>query len=619
MDTENRNLNPTWACPNCETKNYGQKCVVCGTSRPLKQRSSSRNIPNRNSISFQGTYSGVSVKGHKQAEKPKRLNVILSSALTCALLLTIILIAVFHGEPQDKQANVSTENDSSVPAAITQSQLLVPKLDSLSKEEAIAVLSKTGIQNYSFEYEYSETVPEGVICRQSANEGTQLSDTEALLVFVSKGSEYVIVPDVMKKTKSEAEKIIAALQLEFEFQYEQCDEVEKDYVFRQSIPGGANVKIGSTIVLDVCSDRLTIPVPNVVGQSKANANSSLAGQGFMVNFAEEYHDIVSEGCVISQMPLANSFQEKGTYINIVLSKGPKPVETVPPTTEPSPISITVSFNPVGGYVGTSSKTVTVSSKYGNLPIPSKDTYSFDGWYTSEAGGSYIDSSTIVSSASSHTLYAHWSSNRYSDWVSDLPSDVLNNRSSYHIEERVEYQSRVRSTITSNSSELAGWTRISSDRTGWSDWSSWQTSPIYASTGREVNTQTIPAITKTVYCYDRWYGRNSPNDYYYSSYGNGVWKNHETYECDSPLPKDHVTDGYQCYKGPGGSINNPYWWNETTKTVEVSPAYTQYQYRDAIYTYTFEQWGNWSSWQTTPISGDGNTQVQTRTLYRYVQK
>ena len=41
---------------------------------------------------------------------------------------------------------------------------------------------------------------------------------------------------------------------------------------------------------------------------------------------------------------------------------------------------TLTFNANGGTVGTASKTVTYGHAYGELPIPTRTGYNFDGWY-----------------------------------------------------------------------------------------------------------------------------------------------------------------------------------------------------------------------------------------------
>jgi len=76
--------------------------------------------------------------------------------------------------------------------------------------------------------------------------------------------------------------------------------------------------------------------------------------------------------------------------------------------------VTVSFNANGGSVSTTSKEVTVGQEYGKLPQPQKDGYDFEGWYTEQTGGAIVTSSTIVSSAINHTLYAHWKERKSDD-------------------------------------------------------------------------------------------------------------------------------------------------------------------------------------------------------------
>ena len=73
---------------------------------------------------------------------------------------------------------------------------------------------------------------------------------------------------------------------------------------------------------------------------------------------------------------------------------------------------TVSFDANGGTCPTASKEVNFNSAYGTLPIPTRTGYGFDGWFTSAQGGSTVDADTVMSTASNHTLYAHWSANAY---------------------------------------------------------------------------------------------------------------------------------------------------------------------------------------------------------------
>lgn len=73
----------------------------------------------------------------------------------------------------------------------------------------------------------------------------------------------------------------------------------------------------------------------------------------------------------------------------------------------------VVFDPNGGSVDTSSKEVVYGQAYGELPVPVRRSYSFEGWYTSADDGELVTSETIVKSLKGHTLYAHW---KLSDFV-----------------------------------------------------------------------------------------------------------------------------------------------------------------------------------------------------------
>ena len=67
----------------------------------------------------------------------------------------------------------------------------------------------------------------------------------------------------------------------------------------------------------------------------------------------------------------------------------------------------VTFNPNGGAVSPTSKTVTYGEPYGTLPTPQREGYGFLGWYTAASGGSKITATSTVSITANQTLYAHW--------------------------------------------------------------------------------------------------------------------------------------------------------------------------------------------------------------------
>lgn len=70
-------------------------------------------------------------------------------------------------------------------------------------------------------------------------------------------------------------------------------------------------------------------------------------------------------------------------------------------------SVTLNFDANGGTVSPSSQVVEYNKAYGSLPVPYRQGYSFNGWYTLSSGGTLVSATTIVPTLSEHTIYAQW--------------------------------------------------------------------------------------------------------------------------------------------------------------------------------------------------------------------
>jgi uncharacterized repeat protein (TIGR02543 family) len=74
---------------------------------------------------------------------------------------------------------------------------------------------------------------------------------------------------------------------------------------------------------------------------------------------------------------------------------------------------TLTINPQGGTYNSSTsnatKTMTFDSTNNNdIGVPTRDGYTFAGWYTSASGGTAVTASTVVNTANNHSIFAHWS-------------------------------------------------------------------------------------------------------------------------------------------------------------------------------------------------------------------
>lgn len=76
---------------------------------------------------------------------------------------------------------------------------------------------------------------------------------------------------------------------------------------------------------------------------------------------------------------------------------------------------TLNFNANGGTVNRSLKYVLNGRTYGELPVPAREGFDFEGWYTSASGGTLVTEDTVTSHIGIKTLYAHWSSGHTHTW------------------------------------------------------------------------------------------------------------------------------------------------------------------------------------------------------------
>lgn len=84
---------------------------------------------------------------------------------------------------------------------------------------------------------------------------------------------------------------------------------------------------------------------------------------------------------------------------------------------------TVTFDPDGGQVNSTSKKVRNEGKYGELPTPTKIGYTFKGWINSN--GDKITSTTTVDLSADETLTADWEENTYTITFNPGPNGTVN--------------------------------------------------------------------------------------------------------------------------------------------------------------------------------------------------
>lgn len=247
----------------------------------------------------------------------------------------------------------------------------------------------------------------------------------------------------------------------------------------------------------------------------------------------------------------------------------------------------VYFNPNGGKVGTENKTVGYQQVYGGLPTPTRDYYTFDGWYTAASGGQQVTASTTCSSSADVTLYAHWTLNPLSNWVaeSSVPEEAK------IAEEKWNYT--LREYTTSAQTSYSGWTKYDTKRTSWGT----KQGPVYSNPSNGVRNVTSEQYVtssnyKTVYVYYRWTVGSADTGTSYGNNKTGTYTKH-TYRFDYQLTipaSDNPRYYAYYYTAPNGNTKQGKYKSvlfSGTEQVKVSDNYgTRWYYQEPVYTYYY---------------------------------
>ncbi len=101
------------------------------------------------------------------------------------------------------------------------------------------------------------------------------------------------------------------------------DEYEKGQIMKQYPSDGQSVKKGSTIILTISQGQQPIEVPNVDGQTEANAQAKIVEKGLIWDPVYAFSDVYAKGEVISTSPVRGTIVKAGDKVTVTISNGPE--------------------------------------------------------------------------------------------------------------------------------------------------------------------------------------------------------------------------------------------------------------------------------------------------------
>jgi serine/threonine-protein kinase len=162
-------------------------------------------------------------------------------------------------------------------------------------------------------------------------------------LLLSTGVEQVAVPDVKGKSFEEASSQLQAKGFQVQRNDQVTDSADPGTVVKQDPGAGSKIDKGSTVTLAVAKEPQQVDVPDVTGETQADAVTRLSKQGFEIRTREQPVDSQEgDGVVLEQNPAAGR-AKRGSTVTITVGKfdpslapgQTTPAPATPPATPPA--------------------------------------------------------------------------------------------------------------------------------------------------------------------------------------------------------------------------------------------------------------------------------------------
>ncbi|MDO5329336.1 MAG: Stk1 family PASTA domain-containing Ser/Thr kinase [Coriobacteriia bacterium] len=205
----------------------------------------------------------------------------------------------------------------------------VPDVVGKQLDDAKTIITQEGFEVGKIDKVYNSEKPENEVISQDPGSFFKQPKGTKINLVVSLGAEMVTVPDVLGKSRSEAQDILEKAGFKVKLGDEQnSSKYEAGKVMSQDPEGNKQAPKDSTITIVISKGAESVNIPNVVGMSESAASHAIESAGFVCNINYDTSDTVDEGYVISQYPNSGNKADKGSTVTITVSKGSGAV-TVP--------------------------------------------------------------------------------------------------------------------------------------------------------------------------------------------------------------------------------------------------------------------------------------------------
>lgn len=205
----------------------------------------------------------------------------------------------------------------------------VPDLSNLTLDQAKEKTKELNLNVEVKEEKYHLEIPEGQIIEQDPKyqENYKIKEGSTIKVTISKGQEIVKMPKVVGLKRDEAVNLLKETGLEVEVKEENSDDVEKDYIIKQTtedekeIEKDTEIPAGTKIIIYVSMGIEQVEVPDLSGKTESEAKTAITNAKLKWKSTEKVSDSSKpNGVVVNQSISSKSMVDKDTEITITVNE-----------------------------------------------------------------------------------------------------------------------------------------------------------------------------------------------------------------------------------------------------------------------------------------------------------
>lgn len=247
---------------------------------------------------------------------------IIGALIICILIYFIAQAAgLFKFGSKKDDADV-TATPTPTEAVSDEEQVKVPTIVGMTPEVAQQTAKEFNLGITKVAEAPSNEFPAGTICAQSPKANTMVDKNTTITYTISTGSSEMVIPDVVNRTASEAQQMLADAGItNVKLEEKASAEISIGNVISVNPSVGATVTADDQVTLTISTGASTerVTVPGVQGYSKEEATQILEGKGLTVKYDYGQSDRVGIGEVISQSITSGTEVSAGTEITLTIN------------------------------------------------------------------------------------------------------------------------------------------------------------------------------------------------------------------------------------------------------------------------------------------------------------